>query len=299
MHFELKQEVYDNLKAICRETLERERAMTINEMMMQLMDLEGLPMHCPYHHFIVPAAFLTQAAVAEGRTARELDDWLELAEERSRTIAAGACGECGVCGAAVGCGIFTAIYTGATPKTRENWKWANTVTGTCLQHLASYEGPRCCKRTCMLAAEAGIPYINENCGTSFTWMENWECRYHHKNAECIESKCPYYKGSGGEAVKPEIPIIVEDEKMPRKGPDCTCKCMNEGIKLQEKKGILTWIKKEGDLVREGELICEGEVEKKIVEFLAPCGGVLTRCAIADGEVFTAGTVLGYIAEEKR
>lgn len=294
MYYELKQEVYDSLKAICRKTLEQRKKRTINEMMMELMDLPGLPMHCPYHHFIVPAAFLTQAAVAEAKAPEELESWLDIAEERARTIAAGACGECGVCGAAVGCGIFVSIYTKATPKTEENWKWANTATAKGLEHLASYAGPRCCKRTCMLAAEAGVPYINETCGTAFTLMENWKCEYHHKNAECLESKCPYYEASGEKTMNSQIAIIVEHEKMPRKEPGRTCQCMNEPIDLQTKKGELTWVKQEGDKVREGELICEGEVEKKVVEFFAPCDGVLTQCCIGDGEVFQAGAVLGYI-----
>lgn len=146
----------------------------------------------------------------------------------------------------------------------------------------------------MLAAEAGVPYINETCGTAFTLTENWKCGYHHKNAECIERKCPYYEAKGNKDTSCQIPILAEDEKMPRKEPGRTCQCMNEPVNLQTKKGVLMWIKKEGDPVREGELICEGEVEKKVVEFLAPCGGVLSQRCIGDGEVFQAGSLLGYI-----
>lgn len=91
-----------------------------------------------------------------------------------------------------------------------------------------------------------------------------------------------------------IAIIAEDEKKPRKEPGCACQCMNEPVNLQNKKGILMWSKREGDKVKEGELICEGEVEKKVVEFLAPCDGRLIQRCIGDGEVFQAGTVLGYI-----
>lgn len=93
----------------------------------------------------------------------------------------------------------------------------------------------------------------------------------------------------------ELAIIVEEEKMPRKETGFTCPCMKEPIKLREKKGTLTWIKQQGDPVQEGELICEGEVEKKVVEFFAPCDGVLIRRCLEDGEVFQAGTVLGYLA----
>lgn len=89
-------------------------------------------------------------------------------------------------------------------------------------------------------------------------------------------------------------IAVAPEMMPRKDPKRTCKCMNEPVKLETKKGTLTWIKNVGDTVKAGELICEGEVEKKIVEFIAPCDGIVAEQCIKDGEVFTAGSILGYI-----
>ena len=91
-------------------------------------------------------------------------------------------------------------------------------------------------------------------------------------------------------------VVVAEEKMPRKDPKRNCKCMNKPVKLAAKKGAITWVKNVGDPVKEGELICEGEVEKKIVEFLAPCDGILTEQCILDDEVFTAGDILGYITE---
>ena len=52
MKFELKQEVYDGLDGICFGAFDRQEKLPVNEMMDELMHLEGLPVHCPYHHYI-------------------------------------------------------------------------------------------------------------------------------------------------------------------------------------------------------------------------------------------------------
>lgn len=193
MYFELKQEVFDRLKAICDETFAKKEELTVQDMAIKLMDMQGLIMHCPYHHYILPAALLTQAAISCGKTKEEYEEWMAKAEERAKTVPAGFCGECGTCGSAVGVGIFISIYTGATPKSEEIWQWANEGTGKCLLKIASLIGPRCCKRTTFLALAEGTPYINEKCGTALKSDNELKCKYHGKNAECIEDKCPYYE----------------------------------------------------------------------------------------------------------
>ena len=294
MYFELKQAIFDRLKEICMETRRTEESMSVTRMLTRLMDLEGLPMHCPYHHFIVPAALLTQAAVFEKKDASELSMWLDMAEERAKTIPAGFCGECGTCGSAVGVGMFLSIYTGARAISVEIWQKANEITGICLQRIAGYPGPRCCKRTSFLAVNEGVPYLNEKLGLEFTVETDRACTYHKRNAECLEGDCPFYEESGAVCDTRQT-IIVESEKMPKKDPAKTCECMNEPVKLESKKGTLFWVKQTGDTVKKGEVVCEGEVEKKTVEFLAPCDGVLTQQCVRDGEVFTAGDVLGYVS----
>ena len=47
MYFELKQELFDRLREICMETRRAEESMSVTRMLTRLMDLEGLPMHCP------------------------------------------------------------------------------------------------------------------------------------------------------------------------------------------------------------------------------------------------------------
>lgn len=293
MHFILKQEVFDGLKSICKEVRRSREKMPMELMLMKMMDMQGLPMHCPYHHFIVPAALLTQVAIDEKTTEDEFNKWLELAEARAKTVPAGFCGECGACGAAVGIGIFISVYTKATPKSEETWQWANEATGLCLREIASYKGPRCCKRTSFLAVKEGVPYVNDKCGTSLISDEIKECLYHDRNAECLEESCPFYGGLGKENTQLTA-IVAEKEMMPERNSEETCKCMKESAKADSQKGIITWLVTPGQHVKAGEVLCEGEVEKKVIEFTAPYDGILAEQCIKDGQVFTAGTVLGYI-----
>lgn len=93
-------------------------------------------------------------------------------------------------------------------------------------------------------------------------------------------------------------IRVPKEAMPKKDPVNPCPCQSRPVKLTLKTGIVRWMKQEGETVLEGEVLCEGEVEKKALEFRAPCSGILTEICIQDEEKFTYGDLLGYIAVQE-
>ena len=199
MAFIMKDEVFTDMRAVCKKIYEEGKNLKADEALMKLMNMEGMPMHCPYHHFIMPAALLCIAAIQEGKSWEELDNWLVLTEERAKTVPPGFCGNCGTCGAAVGIGIFISVYTEASPLSVENWQWANEGTGKSLIAISKYPGPRCCKRTSFLAAQEGVPYINEKCGLHMEISDDIKCRYHGKNAQCLEEKCPFYEEDEKEA----------------------------------------------------------------------------------------------------
>lgn len=190
---ELKEEIMNSITEECIEMYSEGKMMTVDAALMRLMDLPGIPMHYPYHHYIMPAALLTVAAISENTEKALLREQLSKAEERARTVPGGFCGNCGTCGAAVGAGIFFSVYTGAAPKKRDNWNLANELTGRCLIRIASYPGPRCCKRTLFLSAQEACGYIVEKLGLPFEMSQQVVCRYHQKNAECLETECPFYK----------------------------------------------------------------------------------------------------------
>lgn len=192
MKYDLKQEIFDQLKAQCLTIHQSGKKVKVEEALMSLMNAPGMAMHCPYHHFIMPAVLLTLASIEQEKSEAQLEEILIVAEERAKTVPAGFCGECGACGAAVGIGMTVSILTQATPKTTESWQWANEATGLCLQEIAKYPGPRCCKRTSFLAAKRGVPYINEKCNLNLEISEMIKCNYYEKNAECLEAQCPFY-----------------------------------------------------------------------------------------------------------
>lgn len=192
-NIELKQSIYDEIKLVCYRMLEERKALALNKGFDKIMELEDIPMHCPYHHFILPAVMLTMAAIDEKKSTKELEEWLNLAEERGKMVPGGFCGNCGTCGSAVGMGIFASVYTGASPMTSNSWQVANETTGRSLIKISEYPGPRCCKRTAYLSAQATVPFVNEKLGTNFTIDGKIECKFSRFNAECLRDDCPFFK----------------------------------------------------------------------------------------------------------
>lgn len=194
MHkIELKTEVFLTLEQHCLQTLKNKVTMPVDKLMEQMMDYPEIPMHYPYHHFIMPAALLTLAAIEENLSEEELSIMLECALARSQNVLGGFCGNYGACGAAIGTGIFMSVYTDTSPMSETSWQWANEVTGLSLQNIASVSGPRCCKRTAFLSLIKAVPYINEKLHLHLTLSEKITCKYFTKNDTCKKEACPFYE----------------------------------------------------------------------------------------------------------
>ena len=126
MHkIELKPEVFLTLKKHCLQTFQSKTIMPVDKLMEQMMDYKEIPMHFPYHHFILPAALLTLTAMEKGLSENDLSIMLECAATRSQNVLGGFCGNYGACGAAVGAGIFMSIYTDTSPLSETSWQWSN------------------------------------------------------------------------------------------------------------------------------------------------------------------------------
>ena len=95
MNIVLKQEIFDRITEVCLETFSAGEMCRAEEMLMKLMDIQGVPMHYPYHHYIMPAALLTLAAIERQSSREELSAQLCEAEQRARTVPGGVCGNCG------------------------------------------------------------------------------------------------------------------------------------------------------------------------------------------------------------
>lgn len=194
MHIiELKDEIFEAITDTCLEIYNQGELIPIDEVQKKLMDVPGVPIHYPYHHYIQPAAFLTLTAIADEESEETLVEWLSKAEQRGRSVPGGFCGNCGACGGGVGIGIFLSVYTDAAPVKRNNWAMVNEGTGKALTHIATYPGPRCCKRVLFLGAQAGVEYAKEKLDLELPINEFIECHYYQKNPDCLGKECPFYK----------------------------------------------------------------------------------------------------------
>ena len=158
-------------------------------LLLQVMALEGVHLHGPEHHGIVPCVLVTAFRNCGGRI--DLDAALAEAWKRGRKIPGGACGFLGVCGAASGAGVFASVVSGATPLTGKQWEIPQRLTAACLEAMAEVGGPRCCKRTSRIAVECAAAFSEKEFGVSMP-VSRPPCTYCARNRECIRLRCPFF-----------------------------------------------------------------------------------------------------------
>ncbi len=185
-------EVYEKLLSQSLQMYDSHEELSVIDMAIRLMDNPEVPMHCPFHHFIVPAVLLTASAKTSGIPSTKLDVDLHEALKRSKLVIGGSCGIYGSCGAGGGMGIFMSIFTDTTPMSVETWSWANKATGLCLQEISKIEGPRCCKRVVFITLTTAVPYIKEKLNISLSPIDQIQCKYYQRNNDCKKQLCPFY-----------------------------------------------------------------------------------------------------------
>lgn len=192
MSFEYNEEIFDEIYKVGDEIYHSKENLPLNKIIERIELANGVPMHAPYHHSILPYTLLIATAIKENMSEKEYLVKRDKIFQRGRSVPGGFCGNCGACGAGVGAGIFVSVYTGASPLTRDNWKLANEATAHSLLALAEYPGPRCCKRTCYLSLRAARDYIEENLGLSLNIDDDIKCIFYKNNSTCIKEECPFY-----------------------------------------------------------------------------------------------------------
>lgn len=171
----------------------RESAPEIAE---QLLELPGLPLHSPYHHFLLAAALLTSAALCTGMEEREYCRKMTQAKDRAAQVPGGYCGQFGCCGAAVSAGIFASVWQNSAPTKKSGWAEGNLITARALEQIASVEGPRCCKRVTWLGLQGALAAIRELLGLDLGQVKGHRCRFHDQNRECLGEACPFFPSNG-------------------------------------------------------------------------------------------------------
>lgn len=192
MGFNYKDRVIENIFSTGQEIYKKGELLPLNKIIEQLELTDGVPMHAPYHHIIVPYTLLIGAAIKENINEEAYLEMWEKVLERGQKVPGGFCGNCGACGSSVGVGIFISVYTGASPMTKENWQWANEGTANALLSVAEYPGPRCCKRTCFLSLKAASKYLADKLDLHLPIDEDIECIFYRDNKQCIGRECPFF-----------------------------------------------------------------------------------------------------------
>ncbi|HEU0055178.1 MAG TPA: biotin/lipoyl-containing protein, partial [Longimicrobium sp.] len=63
----------------------------------------------------------------------------------------------------------------------------------------------------------------------------------------------------------------------------------------EEGRLSTWLKNEGDEVKEGDVLAEVETDKATMELVARGGGILRQRLLGEGDTANVGTVIAVIA----
>lgn len=176
----------------CRAYYERKTDLPPAVMAKEIMEQDTLPMHHPYHHYIVPAVLLTKATLERDIPMPDFLEMMQVARARAEKVPGAICGSHGVCGAAIGAGIFASVWTDATPFSKETWGFLNRITGIALQVISEYTGPRCCKRVTFLSIEAAGKELEQKFNLHLNDDEDIVCTFFKGNKECIGINCKYY-----------------------------------------------------------------------------------------------------------
>ena len=72
----LKDSVLADLRQICLGVYDAGQKLTVEELLEKMMDHPEVPIHYPYHHFIMPAALLTLAAMEQSEPREALEEML-------------------------------------------------------------------------------------------------------------------------------------------------------------------------------------------------------------------------------
>jgi ACR3 family arsenite transporter len=182
-------DAYECIESVCAASKETDPL----KLALSLMAKKQIRVNGPEHHFLIPAVLLTCYYNAKGQH-EALTEKLAIAKGRAKKVPGGFCGNCGDCGAAVGTGIFTSIITGSDPFTEgDAWGLCNLMTSKSLAAIASYGGPRCCKRDSFTALLCATDFLKEKFNMALP-VSAVHCPFSKKNEECKGTACPYFPG---------------------------------------------------------------------------------------------------------
>ncbi len=166
------------------------RGQAPEDILEEILECEGLPMHGPEHHAIVALAMLQASVRAKIKLP---ENYIEEAIRRSLQVPGGACGYLGACGGAISLGIAVSLVTDATPLTGLARGMANRATAKALLRCGD-DDARCCKRALRSSVAAGREFFEEELGIVFPKpLSNQQCHEMSRNVECSGEHCAYFR----------------------------------------------------------------------------------------------------------
>jgi len=172
------------IKTVCLHSRQTDMA----ELMQTIRSHHLFRMHGPEHHSMVPAVILT-ALRNSGYPV--INEEIQTAIERGKTVSGGACAFLGACGAAIGAGIAISIILKASPYDGEKRQAVLQVTQAVLARIAAYKAPRCCQRDSWLTLKEITAHIQKQTGKSLK-VDTFACDQFLQNEECIHEQCPLW-----------------------------------------------------------------------------------------------------------
>lgn len=155
------------------------------EIALEIFELEGLNMHGPEYHSILPGVLLAAYGNVKGN---KNEDLIREAMDRGKLVCGGFCGSHGACGAALSLGIASSIINETTPFDHEGRREANRMTGLALAAISENGGARCCKRDGITS----IKVFKDELGCFEDSGLDYICSQFPDNEVCILTGCPYF-----------------------------------------------------------------------------------------------------------
>ncbi len=164
--------------------------------MIALMELirshDGIPIHGPEHHAMVPGIILATYRNLGGALPREA---IRTGIARGAKVPGGVCGFNGVCGAAEGAGIAFSLILDSNPVKAEPRRAVMSATQAILAEIAKHAGARCCQRDCWLALRKAAELSRELLPVALLAETPLACVQSEQNPECAAKTCPLLRQS--------------------------------------------------------------------------------------------------------
>lgn len=177
--------------ALIEKAINKETSLDPIEIVVHLMEMEGISMHGPEHHFLDGAAFLKAYDNAGGH----LDLPFSLAElkKRSLMMPGAMCGYWGVCGSVSSVGASLSIIHKVSPISDSSfYKDDMEFSSLVLKRMSEIGGPRCCKRNAFISLSIGADFVKEKYGVPMAFPKEIGCEFVKNNPQCLYMKCPFF-----------------------------------------------------------------------------------------------------------